>query len=147
MVDNRTIRAIELLILQGGAIIGPSAGTPPEVRELSLAQYRALDFVAAAPDGLRISELARRRYTRGPQSASKIVRRLEERGLVQVERGTQADRRAAVVRLTETGERIWSDLSAQRRQLLADVLADTALPAEAGPVLEAVAAAIERHTA
>ncbi len=119
----------------------------PEVRALTISQYRVLALVANSPEGVRIVELARRSSSR-PQTATKIVQRLEAKGLVWYERGAQADdRRAVVVRLTDAGSRTWAEISTRRRELLEAALQGVELPAETDAVLEAIAAAFEQYTA
>jgi DNA-binding MarR family transcriptional regulator len=146
MADEATIRALERVIVGGGAITSAAVIGPPEARALTLGQYRALSLVASSADGLRIVELARRKG-RQPQAATKIIQRLEAKGLVWLERGAGADRRAVVVRLTELGEHAWAKIGERRRELLAAALEGAELPADAAALLRAVAAAIERHNA
>lgn len=147
MADEGTIRTLERISVRSGTItIRALADVHPEVRALSISQYRHFALVASAPDGLRVGELARRSSTR-PQATGRIVQRLEARGLVWIERGAQADRRAAVVRMTGLGETTWAEIGERRRQLLAAALEGVALPSGAEAVLEAIACAIERYTA
>ncbi len=147
MADEGTIRALERLILRSAPIAALAfAEIDPDVRGLSLAQYRILILVATAPDGLRVGEIARRSSTR--QTASgRMIRRLEAQGLVRTERGSPDDRRAALIRLTELGSRTWSEISERQRKLLAAALEGVLLPPDTTAVLEAIASAFERYTA
>lgn len=148
MADEETIRALERVAVRSGTITTRAlAEVHPEVRALTVSQYRAFALVACAPDGLRIIDLARRSSAL-PQATTKIARRLEEKGLVWYERGANArDRRAVVIRLTDLGVRTWSEISARRRELLEAALDDAELPTETRAVLQAIAGALERYTA
>lgn len=147
MADEGTIRRLERVAVRTGTItIRALADVHPEVRSLSVVQYRILALVATSSDGLRVGELARRSSTR-PQATGRIVQRLEAQGLVWSERGAQADRRAVVIRLTDLGRSTWSEISQRRMELLAAALEGTTLPPETDAALEAIATAIERFTA
>jgi DNA-binding MarR family transcriptional regulator len=148
MTDEGVIRALEQVVVRSGTITTRAlAEVHPEVHALTISQYRAFALVASAPDGLRVVELARRSSSL-PQTATKIVQRLEAKGLVRYERGALAeDRRAVVVRLTDAGTRTWTEISARRRELLQAAVEGADLPTDAGRVLEALAAAFERFTA
>ena len=146
MADEGTVRILERVAVRSGTITIRALGdVHPEFRALTVSQYRALALVASAADGLRVGEIARRMGTR-PQAAGRIIQRLEAQGLLWVERGAQADRRAVVVRLTELGSRTWSEISERRQAHLAAALEGVVLPPGADEVLEAVACAIERYT-
>lgn len=141
------VRMIERVVERGGTITARAlAEVHPEVRGLTVSQYRVLVLIANAPDGIRVGELARRSSSR-PSATSKIVGRLEAQGLVWVERGAQADRRAVVIRLTDQGTRTWAEISTRRRELIEAALAGVELPPGADEALGAVAAAFERYTA
>lgn len=147
MTDEATIRVLERVVVSSGTITSRAfSEVHPEVRGLSLIQYRMFALIATAPDGVRVVELARRARAT-PQPTTRITQRLEARGLVWMERGTQADRRAVVIRLTDLGERTWSEISKRRRELLEAALEGLTLPADAQEVLEAIAGAFERYTA
>ena len=146
MADSETIAALERLVVRSGAITTRAlAEVHPEVRALTISQYRVLALVASSDDGLRVTELGRRANT--PASAiGRIVFRLEARGLLWSERGTTADRRAVVVRLTNQGSRTWAEISVRRRELLAAALEGVPLARESAEMLEAISDAVERYT-
>ena len=147
MRDEETIRALERIAVRSGTITTRAhAEVHPEMRALTLVQYRVLALVASAPEGLRVGELARRSSTR-QQAVGRIVRRLEAKGLVRSERGAQADLRVVVVRLTDLGQRTWDEISQRRRELLEAALEGADLPPQTRQALESIAAAIERFTA
>ncbi len=142
------IHALERVIVLSGTITSRAfAEVHPEVRTLTVHQYRDLALVAIAADGLRVGELARRSSSR-PQTTTRIIQRLEAKGLVRLERGAdENDRRAVVVRLTELGGQTWAEISRRRRELLGEALGGTASSREAGALLKAVAGALEQYTA
>ena len=72
--------------------------------ELSFPQWRAL-VVVGSGDGIRVGDIAGR-IGSAVLSTSRLVRRLERRGLVIAERD-DADRRATLVRLTPAGMHAW----------------------------------------
>jgi DNA-binding MarR family transcriptional regulator len=148
MVDEELIHALEELVVLSGAITSRAfAEVHPEVRTLTVHQYRDLALVAAAADGLRVGELARRSSSR-PQTTTRIIQRLEAKKLVQLERGADADdRRAVVVRLTDHGRETWEEISQRRRELLGRALEGTTMSREAGALLETIVGALARYTA
>ena len=83
-----------------------SASRPsPSGRQAPTSSFRFRSgglVVGAATDGIRVGEIAGRIGSAVP-TTSRLVRRLERRGLVAAERD-EADRRATLVRLTPTGD-------------------------------------------
>lgn len=147
MPEDPVIRSLERISIHSGTITTWAlADVHPEVRELSVSQYRIFAIVASSPDGIRMSELAQVAATR-PQATTRLVQRLEAKELVWSERGAMPDRRAVVVRTTGHGGRAWSEISARRRELLVEALADVALAPDAAATLDAIAAGLERQIA
>jgi len=146
MPDDKVVRTLERISIHSGTITTRAlADVHPEVRDLSVSQYRIFALVASAPDGMRILELAQLASTR-PQATTRLVQRLEAKRLVWTERGSLSDRRAVVVRTTSEGSRAWDEISARRRELLAEALADASLPPGAASMLDEIARALERAT-
>lgn len=79
--------------------------------DLSPHQARALRVVAGH-DGLRLSELAGSLRI-APRSATEVVDGLQQRGLVE-RAADPADRRAVVLRLTDTGRRVQREVDDAR---------------------------------
>jgi DNA-binding MarR family transcriptional regulator len=76
---------------------------------LSPTQYNVLRILRGAePDGLVCREIGERMITRDPD-ITRLLDRLEERGLVARSRGTE-DRRVIVTRITREGLRILESL-------------------------------------
>ncbi len=109
------VSEVERLLAAGIGITAIAIDQTPDAEELTLAQWRAL-VVTAGNDGLRIGELAGRLGLSGP-SASRLIRRLEGRGLVSAVRA-QDDRRATNVSLTPTGRGIVEAVVGRRRRLI-----------------------------
>ena len=124
--DEGIVVAIERLMVESVAITTLAlAAASPDV-ELTLPQWRALVVVGSSPDGLRVGALAQRIGSAIP-AASRLIRRLERRGLVRAER-EHDDRRATRVRLTDEGERVRVGLVEHRQALIRRSLASLAEP-------------------
>jgi DNA-binding MarR family transcriptional regulator len=106
---------IERLLSAGIGITAIALDQTPDAEELTLAQWRAL-VVAAGNEGVRIGELATRLGLSVP-SASRLVRRVESRGLVSAARA-EDDRRATNVTLTAAGRRTVDAVVGRRRRLI-----------------------------
>jgi DNA-binding MarR family transcriptional regulator len=144
--DDEVIRSLERISIHSGTITTRAlADVHPEVRELSVTQYRIFALVASAADGMRMLELAQLASTR-PQATTRLVQRLEAKRLVWTERGSLADRRAVVVRTTPEGSQAWEEICDRRRELLSEVLRGVQLPPGAASTLDELAQALERAT-
>lgn len=144
-VSQDLVEAIErVLIRSGGITTRAVTEVHPETRGLTVSQYRGLVLIATSPDGLRVGELARLART-SSQTATRLAQRLERRGLVIIERGSEEDRRASIVRATASGTRVWSDICARRRRHIARALEAVELPDDAETTIDAVATAFARY--
>jgi DNA-binding MarR family transcriptional regulator len=116
------------------------AGVP----ELTLVQWRALVLVGRG-EGLRVGEIAARTAT-SPPSMSRIVRRLERRGLVRTDQDVR-DRRATLVSLTPEGQRVRGAVIATRHELLREALdrAPGKMPSDVPAGVAAIADALEAY--
>jgi DNA-binding MarR family transcriptional regulator len=125
-IDERVVESIEQLVVEAVGITTVAlAQATPDV-ELSFPQWRALVVVGAKEGGIRVGEIAGRIGSAVP-TTSRLVRRLERRGLVESQRD-EADRRATIVRLTPSGERIRAALVRRRRELIRESLARHPIP-------------------
>ena len=138
------VEAIERLVRAGVAVTTRALEERPAV-DLTVQQWRVLVMVAEA-DGLRVGTIAERVGQSVP-SASRLVGRLEHRGLVVSDRDP-ADGRASLVRLTERGRRVVGAVLDRRRRLIHDALATRPepLPEGSAVVADALARALERLT-
>ena len=121
MDDDRLLDALDRLARAGVGITTRAIDEGGAAIDLTLPQWRALVLVAeAGVSGIRVGELGRRLGLAAP-GASRLVRRLETRGLVVVARD-DPDRRAAIVRATDAGRALWTAVIVRRRRLIADAL-------------------------
>jgi DNA-binding MarR family transcriptional regulator len=78
---------------------------------LTQRQHQALLAIRGSPGGtLHVGELADRLFLR-PHSASELVKRMEEQGLLRRESAADDDKRQVTLRLSEHGEAVLSYLS------------------------------------
>lgn len=89
--------------------------------EITLPQYNVLRILRGSePDGLICREIGERMITRDPDM-TKLLDRLEARGLVKRER-QEKDRRVIVVRVTSEGLRLVKEIDRPVLQLTEDLL-------------------------
>ncbi len=144
MADPRLVEALERLVVSAVGMTTVALAEFAPAADLTLAQWRVLLVVARA-DGVRIGEIGSRIEV-GLPSASRLVRRLERRGLLTTERD-EADRRGTIVRATPAGLHLWSSLVDYRRRMIAEVLdaLPTPLPVDLADDLEVVEQAFARY--
>ncbi len=142
MPDPRLVDAVELLMR---AAIGVTTGSLAEAgggSDLTLQQWRAVVVVVeSGGNGIRVGALGAR-LGMAPPGASRLVRRLERRGLVVLSR-PDGDRRTAVVRTSLAGLGLWEEVVRRRRVHIGEAL-DGRLAggeAEAARVVELLATA------
>lgn len=137
-VPNALVDALERLIVGAVGMTALALSEAELPVDLTLPQWRVLVIVTES-DGLRVGEIAGRVGV-GLPSASRLIRRLEDRGLVTTERD-ESDRRATLVRATDQGRRVRTTLVRKRRRLIADALEATSepLPASSVDVVVAIA--------
>ena len=108
----------------------------PETSGLSVTQYRLFVHVVTS-DGIRVGDLARRIGARS-QTTTRLVQRLEVRGLVRTARG-EVDRREVIVRAAPLGVDLWADIGERRRAQIRAALADFTLDDETVDAVELIA--------
>jgi DNA-binding MarR family transcriptional regulator len=114
-------QAIERLLKAGVGITAVAIDATDTAADLTLAQWRALVIVTEG-HGVRVGKLAKRLGVAVP-SASRLVRRMEDRGLLTAKRDHE-DRRATVVRSTPAGNRVLRAVLGRRRALIDQALRD-----------------------
>ena len=111
--------------------------------ELTFLAWRTLVVLGSAAEPLRATELGERLGTSRP-STSKLIRRLERRGLVALA-ADPTDGRAVRVGLTTRGAELRAAVVAHRRRILAEALA-TPLPSTFPEGLAGLADRLDRWT-
>ena len=141
MNDDRLVDSLDRLARAGVGITTRAIAEGGAAADLTLPQWRALVVVAeAGMSGIRVGDLGRRLRLAAP-GASRLVRRLETRGLVVVARDAP-DRRAAIVRSTDGGRALWTAVILRRRELIATALGRVEAVADADRLLGAIADAL-----
>jgi DNA-binding MarR family transcriptional regulator len=126
-----------------GSVGVTAAAVSDAAPDLTLLQWRVVVVLAAAEDGMTVSELARRLGSRVP-AMSRLLSRLRARGIV-VARKDHPDGRVTTMLLGEPGRALWARVSARRRQDLVVALGDAALDGADVEVLNRLAAAFEAY--
>jgi DNA-binding MarR family transcriptional regulator len=139
VTDPRLIEALERMVERAVGLTTVALGECMPAAELTLPQWRTLVVVVQA-DGARIGEIGGR-VGIGLSSASRLVQRLERRGLVATERD-EADRRGTIARPTTRGIQLWEHLVDYRRRVIAQLLDE--LPSPLPPELADGVLQVER---
>jgi DNA-binding MarR family transcriptional regulator len=136
--------ALEQVFMAAVGVTAVALNQARESQDLTVVQWRAL-VLLRSPGGLRVGELASGLGMSLP-SASRLVTRLERRGLVRSERAVD-DRRATVVTITDEGRRVRAAVVARRQALLHEALEGqgVTLPAGTEQGLAAVAEALRAY--
>jgi DNA-binding MarR family transcriptional regulator len=126
MTDQRILDAIDELALELVAVTARALTDAVNDLELTLSQWRVLVVIGQRRAPLRVGEIASRIEASLP-STSRILRRLERRGLITTTRD-ERDRRATLVRLTPAGVTARRKVMRSRQRSVADALGDGATP-------------------
>ncbi|HEX5466866.1 MAG TPA: MarR family transcriptional regulator [Candidatus Limnocylindrales bacterium] len=111
--------------------------------DLTFAQWRVLVVLGERRSGIRVGVVAARIGAAVP-STSRLLSRMERRGLVRSERDA-ADRRATLVRLTPAGDRVRRRIVERRRARIAELVADIPAPHDLAPALRGIATAFDAY--
>jgi DNA-binding MarR family transcriptional regulator len=142
MRHDAAVQAIELVARATVDVTTRALAEAMPALDPSLLQWRALLIVGDDPAGARVGQVGDGVGVPLP-AASRLVQRLQRRGLVEVERDPD-DGRAVRVRLTPAGSHARSTVLARRRNLISEALDQTVLSAEAVQGLRVVAERLER---
>lgn len=138
--EQRVVDAVERIILGGVALT--ARALVGEVEDLTFPQWRVLTIVGEHEANANVKGVGQLAGVSSP-SASRLLRRLEDRGLIELQRDAQ-DRRFVRVRLTEAGQSARSQVIERRRVLIRDALGavDHALPTDVPGALGAIGEAL-----
>jgi DNA-binding MarR family transcriptional regulator len=138
MVRDETVDSLAGIVFGGVAITASALEYATDGQELTFTQWRAILVVGERDDGRRVGEVAGFVNAALP-TTSRLLRRLERRGLLVLERDEQ-DRRATRARLTDAGVRVRSSVLAYRRDEIAAIVDEVKPPASADRALRDLAA-------
>jgi DNA-binding MarR family transcriptional regulator len=137
MSSDVVVDSLHMIVFGGIAMTASALHRATGGQELTFTQWRAILFVGENADGSRVSDVADRLM--GTLSAtSRLLRRLEDRGLLTLTRD-EADRRATRARLTEAGRQLREAVLGWRRQQIVDITRDVSVAPEVERVLVALA--------
>jgi DNA-binding MarR family transcriptional regulator len=145
MADPRLVDVVERLMRAAIGVTTRSLGEAGPAAELTLQQWRALVVVVVAgPGGISVGDVADAVGIALP-GASRLTRRLEDRGLVAT-RTDPADRRVTRVTATDPGRAAWEEVVRRRRSEVSRVLDSLDVASGEGAVdfLDQLAAAFDR---
>jgi DNA-binding MarR family transcriptional regulator len=137
-IERSTLDALDRVIVAAVGMTTVALAQANPAGELTLPQWRVLMVIGQTPSGVRVSDIARRIGSSSP-SASRLIRRMERAGLVSTERD-ERDRRATLVRLTDSGAKLRSAVIAHRRHVVARLFREREglLPQDLGSGLNAI---------
>lgn len=141
MSSEQMVDWLEGIIFGGVAVTADALEHATDGQGLTFTQWRAILVVGDREDGCRVGEAARFLRTSLP-AASRLLRRLERRELLVLERD-ERDRRATLARLTPAGADLRSSVLAYRRREIAAIVAQVTPPASAGRALRDLAATFD----
>lgn len=135
--DERVVDSVERIIRGGVAIT--ARAIEEDVEDLTFAQWRVLTLVGEPDAGMHVRGVGQRVGVSAP-SASRLLRRLEDRGLIELHRDAK-DRRFMRVRLTPSGEAARVKVIERRRRVVRDLLLSSgaSLPDDLPSALTAIA--------
>ncbi|HEY7331479.1 MAG TPA: MarR family winged helix-turn-helix transcriptional regulator [Candidatus Limnocylindria bacterium] len=137
MSREQVVDWLEGIVFGGVAITTAALEYATDGQELTFTQWRAILFVGEDAGGCRVGEVATLLHASLP-TTSRLLRRLERRGLLALKRDEQ-DRRATRARLTEAGAALRSAVLAYRRDRIAAIVDQANPPASAHRALRNLA--------
>lgn len=138
MTTDQVVDWLARIVFGGVAMTASALEHAVEGQELTFTQWRAIFFVGESDEGCRVGEVAGLLHAALP-ATSRLLRRLERRGLLALERDEQ-DRRATRARLTPAGVNLRSSVLAYRRDEIAMIVDEVEPPASAHRTLRDLAA-------
>lgn len=137
MSSDVVVDSLHTIVFGGIAMTASALHRATGGQELTFTQWRAILFIGETAEGSRVSDVADRLM--GTLSAtSRLLRRLEDRGLLTLTRD-EADRRATRARLTGDGGRLREAVLDWRRQQIVDITREITVAPEVERALVALA--------
>jgi len=134
---------LESIIIAGVALTTRALSEASPDLELTLPQWRVLVVVGEREAGSKLTEIATRVGVTLP-ATSRQVHRLVRRGLIQVQRD-ERDRRAARVRLTETGTQVRNQILGFRQARIAETITGLPVSGQTLGEMAVIARALRAH--
>lgn len=119
LTEPAVAESLERIIFAGVALTTVAISNAQPALDVTFPQWRVLVVLGAAPDGVRIGEVARLVGVTLP-ATSRQLRRLERRGLVAVGRD-ERDGRAALASLTPDGRAALDAILAYRKARIVEI--------------------------
>lgn len=138
VLDQLESLAVELVSVTNSAIAEVVGG------EVSFPQWRLLMVLGSAPGPLRLQEIARRVSASMP-SASRLVERMERRGLV-VSAPDPRDGRGRLISLAERGAQMRVQVIARRRAMIEEGLSSFDATQDVAEALARIVEGLARRT-
>jgi DNA-binding MarR family transcriptional regulator len=138
MSKDQVVDSLADIVFGGVAITASALEHATHGEEVTFTQWRAILVVGEREEGCRVGEVAGFVDAALP-TTSRLLRRLERRGLLTLERD-EHDRRATRARLTAAGLRVRSSVLAYRRDQIAAIVDEVKPPAAANAGLRDLAA-------
>jgi DNA-binding MarR family transcriptional regulator len=137
MTTEQVVDWLQGIVFGGVAMTASALTHATGGKEVTFTQWRAILFVGEHDGGCRVGEVATRLHASLP-TTSRLLRRLERRGLLTLERD-ERDRRATRARLTSDGTGIRAAVLAYRRDEIAAIVAEVNPSASAYSALRKLA--------
>lgn len=137
MARDEIVDWVAGIVLGGVAITTTALARATDGQELTFTQWRAILFVGDTDEGCRVGEVASMLGAALP-ATSRLLRRLERRGLLTLERD-ERDRRATRARLTGEGSSLRSAVLDYRKAEIAAIVEQVDTPVSANRVLRELA--------
>lgn len=144
MMDEPALaELIEGIIVAGVALTTRALSEATPDLELTFPQWRVLLVVGERETGSKLTEVATRVGVTLP-ATSRQIHRLVRRGLIQVQRD-ERDRRAARVRLTETGNQVRKQILDFRQARIAETITGLSVSGQTLGEMAVIAGALRVH--
>lgn len=143
MTRDEVVAWLEGIVFGGVAMTTAALEYATGGIDVSFAQWRTILLVGGSEDGCRVGEVASFLHA-GLPATSRLLRRMERRGLMSLERD-ERDRRATRARLTPAGMDLRHSVLEYRRREIAALVAEVSTPRAAERALRDLSARFEER--